>query len=110
MPQPDLGFPVLGLEGDSSVAVGMRGLVSPSGYKSYEYLLWTGRRVHLIGGTGGLWVDERDVDGDGIAELVAHVKDRANDKSVDTLVEHVYSFDVKTGRYHRISGSSAQER
>ncbi|HWO58025.1 MAG TPA: hypothetical protein VNN55_10710 [bacterium] len=110
IPQPSVGFPTLGLEGDSSVVIGLRGLVSPSGYQSYDYLLWTGTRAHLLGGAGGLWVEEKDINGDGVAEILATDHRRSAAKPMDSLAQSIYSFDAKSGRYHRAIDSKSKPR
>lgn len=85
LPQPRLGIVRLGIEGDTGVVIGMMGLVSAGGYQGYAYLLWTGNTAVLLGGVNGLWVDEKDVDGDGVVDLIAALED-----------EH--HIDAKTGR------------
>jgi len=92
LPQPGLWLTRLGIEGDSSVTIGMTGLVSATAYKGYALMLWNGRTGRDLFGGGADWLEEEDLDHDGIKELILHRGERYTEKNYPS--REVYSFDA----------------
>ncbi len=96
LPQPRLWRMSLGIEGDSSTTIGMVGIVSPSGYKGYIFLLWTGETGRIVASAGGLALEHADIDHNGIEELIVETEDREG-----TLIRDTLAFEPDAGTYRR---------
>lgn len=92
LPQPRLWLTRLGIEGDSGVTIGMMGLISATAYKSYSLMLWNGRTARDLFGGGADWLEEEDLDHDGIKELILHRGERHAEKNYPS--REVYYFDA----------------
>ncbi len=108
LPQPRIWRTCLGIEGDSSVTIGMKGLVSATAYKSYSLMLWNGRTGTDLFRDGGDWIEEIDLNHDGVIEVIIGREERHAGKNHPA--SETYYLDAASRTYRSTRDTSGTPR